>query len=133
MKHKIKGVNAERSLIHLFFANEWCAIRVAGSGSSRYPSPDIIASNSERKLAIECKTSKSNTLYVSKDNILQLKEFSKLFGAESWLAVRFDRTSWRFMKLEDMEEKGKNFSIKAKDAEKKGLRLKELIAFDRNL
>ncbi len=133
MKHKIKGVNAERSLIHLFFANEWCAIRVAGSGSSRYPSPDIIASNSKRKLAIECKTTKSKTLYVSKGDIAQLKEFSDLFGSENWLAVRFDRTSWRFMKPEDMEEKGKNFSIKAIDAEKKGLTLKELIAFDRNL
>jgi Holliday junction resolvase len=127
MKQKIKGTNAERDLIHKFFANGWCAIRVAGSGSSRYPSPDILASNNTRKLAIECKTSKNNTLYVAKENIYQLREFSGLFGSESWLAVRFDRADWRFLKLEDLDEKNKNFSIKIEDAQKKGLELKDLI------
>ena len=55
MVGKKKGINAERELIHMFWAEKWAAIRVAGSGSSKYPSPDILAGNNLRKLAIECK------------------------------------------------------------------------------
>ena len=53
MSRKSKGINAERSLIHKFWAHNWAAIRVAGSGSSKYPSPDVLAGNNLRKLAIE--------------------------------------------------------------------------------
>ena len=46
MSRKSKGINAERELIRLFEdTNKWSACRVAGSGSSRYPSPDIIAAS----------------------------------------------------------------------------------------
>jgi Holliday junction resolvase len=64
---------------------------VAGSGSSKYPSPDILAGNNSRKTAIECKASKSAAKYFTKEEISALKEFSTLFGAEPWVAVRFDR------------------------------------------
>jgi len=74
MSKKSKGIGAERELIHSFWAtNEWVAHRIAGSGSSKYPSPDIIASNNIRKLAIECKTCSEKTVYIKKKEIEELK------------------------------------------------------------
>ena len=58
MSRKSVGINAERELIHLFWSSGWSAVRIAGSGSSHYPSPDLIASNIARKLAIEAKVTK---------------------------------------------------------------------------
>ena len=45
MSLKSKGINAERELIHKFWGVGWGAVRVAGSGSMRYPSSDILAAN----------------------------------------------------------------------------------------
>ena len=54
MNLKAIGTKAERELIKMFWkTNSWIAIRAAGSGCSRYPSPDILAGNILRKLAIQ--------------------------------------------------------------------------------
>jgi holliday junction resolvase Hjr len=130
MSRKSKGINAERELIRLFWDNGWAAIRVAGSGSMRHPSSDILASNTIRRLAIECKASKDTSKYLGKDEILQLKTFSQLFGAEPWIAVRFDRADWLFLTLEDIKDTGQNFCITLDSAKKKGLLFEELLEQD---
>ena len=128
MSRKGKGINAERDLIHKFWANEgWGALRVAGSGSMHYPSADVLATNRLRKLAIECKTSKGSSKYIEKEDIAQLKEFAELFNAEPYIAVRFDRKEWLFLTLEDLEETKRNFAINIKKAEIKGILFEELI------
>lgn len=128
MSRKSVGINAERELIHLFWAtNEWSAIRVAGSGSSHYPSCDIIASNAVRKLAIEAKVTKDKSKYFSKEEIEQLKIFSEKFGAEPWIGVKFKNISWFFVSLEDLEIAGKNYVISVKLAKNKGLLFNQLI------
>ncbi len=127
MSRKSKGINAERSLIHRFWQNEWCAIRVAGSGSSRYPSPDILAGNNLRKLAIECKASKSRSKYLTKLEIHDLRKFSLLFGAESWVAIRFDKLDWFFLTLEDLKETKESYLITYEIAINKGINFEELI------
>lgn len=127
MSRKSKGINAERDLIHKFWGNKWAAVRIAGSGSMRYPSADVLATNKLRKLAIECKTSKSSSKYIEKVDIEQLKEFSEMFNAEPYIAVKFDKKEWLFLTLEDLEETGKNFMINIKKAEIKGILFEELI------
>jgi Holliday junction resolvase len=52
---KIKGSNAERELLRMFWASSWACIRSAGSGSMHFPSPDLLAANKIRRLAIEVK------------------------------------------------------------------------------
>ena len=52
---KAKGINAERELVHLFHKFGWSAVRIAGSGSSKYPCPDVLAGNGFRRIAIEAK------------------------------------------------------------------------------
>ncbi|HLC97020.1 MAG TPA: Holliday junction resolvase Hjc [Candidatus Nanoarchaeia archaeon] len=127
MSRKSKGLNAERDLVHKFWKNGWAAVRVAGSGSMKYPSSDIIATNKIRRLAIECKTSAELHKYLAKEDINQLKEFSSLFQAEPWFAVRFDRHNWLFMSIEDIKCSGTNYCISLETAEKKGLLFEEVI------
>lgn len=128
MSRKGKGINAERELIHKFWAKDgWSAVRVAGSGSMKYPSADILASNKLRKLAIECKTSREKSKYIPKEDVEQLRIFAELFGAEPWIAVKFDKTAWMFMSLDDIEDVGNNYVVSKEKAEKKGLIFEEVI------
>ena len=73
INRKSKGTNAERNLIKLFHDHGWSALRSAGSGSSKYPSPDVLAGNGFRRIALECKTTKDNKKYLKNDEIEQLK------------------------------------------------------------
>ncbi len=128
MSLKSKGIDAERELIHKFWAAEgWAAIRIAGSGSSRYPSTDILAGNRARKLAVECKSTKSSLIYLPKEEISQLKIFGDRFGAELWIGARFNNNPWYFMSLDDLKETDKNFAISLEQAKNKGLLFEELI------
>ena len=127
MSRKSKGINAERDLIHKFWSNKWCAVRIAGSGSMKYPSADVLAANKIRILAIECKTCREKSRYLTKDEVRQLKKFSDLFGAEAWIAVKFDRHDWLFLSLDDLKDSGNNFLVSLDIAENKGLLLDELI------
>ena len=124
---KQKGTNAERELIHLLWANDVAAARVAGSGSSHYPSPDIIAGNIERKFAIECKSIKGKSKYIPKEEIYDLQKFASMFGAEPWIGLRFARNEWHFISIEDMNETKSSFGITLDKAKMKGLLLKELL------
>ncbi|MBD3361328.1 Holliday junction resolvase [Candidatus Woesearchaeota archaeon] len=122
MSQKQKGCNAEREIIHLFWnTSEWTACRVAGSGSIKYPAPDILAANIYRKLAIECKTSKSKYQYLEKREITELLEFCKKTNAEPWIAIKFSRSDWRFIQIQDLEETEKHYTATRELLEKKGI------------
>jgi|TARA_Y100000310_G_C20160998_1_gene569158 Holliday junction resolvase len=127
MSLKSKGINAERELVHMFWARNWACLRIAGSGSSRYPSPDILVSNKLRKLAIECKITKDQKKYFEKKEILALKKFAELFGAESWVAVKFKDHDWYFISTEDLEETEKSYFTSTTSSKNKGLLFEELI------
>ena len=127
MSRKSVGINAERELIHLFWSNEWSAVRVAGSGSSQYPSCDIIASNAVRKLAIESKVTKDQKKYFSKDEVKQLRLFSEKFGAEPWIGIKFKKLNWFFLRLGDLEVAGKTYVISVELARNKGLLFNQLL------
>ena len=127
MSLKSKGSNAERELVHLFHTAKWRAIRAAGSGSMQYPSPDVLASNGLRILAIECKTSKTDSKYIDKAQVEDLKIFARDFKAEPWIGVKFSRMQWYFIQPEDAEETGKNILITKSLAELKGKTLVQLL------
>lgn len=127
MSRKSKGCNAERELVHMFWSKEWAAVRVAGSGSSRYPNPDVLASNSNRRLAVECKSTKELSKYLSKEDVEQLRKFSALFGAEPWIGIRFDEIKWFFLSLDDLKETERGFAVSEELARSKGLLFEEMI------
>jgi len=128
MSRKSKGINAERELVHKFWAtNKWSAVRIAGSGSMRYPSADVLATDKLRKLAIECKSSKDKTKYLTKDDLCQLKQFSEIFNAEPWIGIKFNNEEWYFLSVDDIKTEKKCYSISLDLAKKKGLLFDELI------
>lgn len=126
MSLKSKGTNAERELVHKFWAHGWACIRVAGSGSSKYPSPDLLVGNARRKLAIECKLTSDTSKYFDKKEIEDLRIFAKTFGAESWVGVKMERM-WSFLNLEDLRETPRGYVVNKDIIGMKGLSFEELI------
>ena len=129
MSLKSKGSNAERQLLHMFWDAGWACLRSAGSGSMNHPGPDLLAGSKEnnRRVAVECKTSKSDRIYLSDYDINQLKEFSEKFGAIPLIAIRFDRVGWFFVHMDDLGFSKTNHYISLYLAQKKGLKFEEII------
>ncbi len=113
MSRKSKGISAERELIHLFWAEKIPCIRVAGSGAIKYPCPDILAGTPEMKAAIECKVTKDKTQYFTQEEIQELAQFAFLFGADPYIAVKFNRQGWVFLPVDKLEKTEKCYVVKS--------------------
>ena len=124
---KSKGTRYERELFHMFWDNGFVALRTAGSGSTPLPAPDLIASNSRKILAIECKALKSTRKYFTKREINELNEFSIKFGAEPYIGIRFDRIGWFFVHTKDLGFGKTQHFISLELAENKGIKFEEMI------
>ena len=126
---KGKGSRTERELLHKFFARGWMALRCAGSGSTQELAVDLIAGKDGRVLAIECKASKKETKrYLKEEQIEGLKEFSKTFGAEAWIGMKYNNEGWLFLKPEDLDKSKKGtFCVDLKLAKEKGKKIWDLI------
>lgn len=125
---KTKGSKAERELFRMLWDSGWSVVRSAGSGCAHLPSPDLVAGNTERVIAVECKSVKADRKYFYQDEIDQLKEFSSRFGAEPWIGVRFDKLGWWFVHTDSLEKSsGNSFLISLDFAKEKGLSFEELI------
>jgi Holliday junction resolvase len=124
---KAKGSNAERELVKMLWANGWGAIRSAGSGSMQFPSPDVLAGNKLRRIAIEVKATKEDTKYFPDEEIKQLIDFSGYFGAEPWFAIKFTGLGWVFINPEDLTKTKQGYSFSKSNIERKGLSFENLI------
>jgi len=127
MSLKSKGIAAERDVVHKLQEFGFAAIRVAGSGSTKTPSTDILAGNGRRLLSIECKTTKTQYQYISHQQITDFLSFSRKFGAESWIAVKFARKKWKFLLVEDLIKTSKYFCITPALADLRGLVFEDLV------
>ena len=130
MANKSKGSNAERELLHKFWSTgKWCAIRSAGSGSMKYPGPDLLVGNLVRRMSIECKSTRGNKVYLNEHDVKQLKEFSKVFDAKPLFAVKFSKKDWLFVAIEDLQKTPKGYVIDSKVAELRGLSFGEITSY----
>ena len=107
---KTKGSAAERELVTMLWGANFAAVRAAGSGVTKFYCPDVIASNGNRVMAVECKSTKHKYQYFDPEQVRQLMEFARIFKAEAWLAVKFS-TDWKFFKPEDLKQTGKAFVV----------------------
>lgn len=108
---KSKGSRFERDLIAELWENGFAAVRVAGSGVSTFPCPDVVAGNGKKFFAFEVKMRNSLPLYVSSEEIEKLQRFSKVFGAACFVALKLPRKKWRFFAIEDLKPTAKGFCI----------------------
>lgn len=127
MGAKTKGTGAERELVHLFWKHDWAASRVAGSGSIGYPVPDILASKDKRQLAVECKCTKGDSQYLTKEEVADLRTFAAITGAEPYIAVRFAREEWRFLHPDALDVTPTQFVVSKKMALEQGRVLKDVL------
>ena len=127
---KVKGSRTERELLHMFWKHGWFCIRIAGSGSMPFPCPDLLAGKDGRSIAVECKSGKGKQRrYISKEQIGELESFSKGFGADAWVGVRFDGKKWAFLKSSQLgRSKGlENYSFDKELVASYGISFESLI------
>ena len=127
MNTKSKGSNAERELIHAFWEHGFAAVRAAGSGSMKYPSPDVFALKGNRRIAIECKATKNQYKYFEKREIEELEKFSHMSRAEAYVAVKFKGHPWYFLQTVQLVEKDKSFLVDLVRAQERGISFEKLV------
>lgn len=129
MANKDKGGRTERELIKMFFdTGLFAPLRVAGSGSTPLPAPDLLVGGKGRVLAIECKSGKKRR-YIDPEQIKELLDFAAKFGAEPWIGARFNREGWYFLDVKSLHiSKGGNYAVDLKIAKEKGVNFNELIS-----
>ena len=125
---KAKGTAAENELIHMFWeTNKWVCVRVAGSGSTQFPSPDILASRGDKKIVMEVKHVNAAKKYFTGQEIRDLQYFAQMFGAESWVGVKFEGNQWFFLPSSELDEtKSGNYVISLIDMKRKGFKFEEM-------
>jgi Holliday junction resolvase len=120
MSNKSKGAKVERELYQIFIDNCFRAVRVAGSGTMENASCDLIAGKKGQKYCIEVKSCKGEYKYISKAQVEDFMIFSEVFELTPIIAVRFNREGWFFLKPQDLEDVGKNFSVSLELSKKRG-------------
>lgn len=127
-RRKTVGTLGENELLEKFWDNSWACVRVAGSGSTKHPAPDILASRGDRKIVMEVKVVSATKKYFTQKEIQELDFFSGQFGAEGWVGVRFIENQWYFLPLSELElTKGGNYVCEVVEMKKKGFTFEEMI------
>lgn len=108
-----KGSRGENELGHLFSEHGFAWLRQAGSGTAGRELPDIAVGDGERLIVMEVKrwSNKADYEYLSKEEVEDLIFFAENFGAEYYVAARFDYRDWQFFKKNEMEETKKSYKI----------------------
>jgi len=118
MSHYNKGASAERELIHTLFDNGFAVLRVAGSGVSPLPSPDVVALKGGRIIAFECKAWKGAHLAIPVVTMQDEMNWAKVAGAEFFIGWKIPREGWLFVKAENFHNAGKNYMLSLEEARK---------------
>jgi len=116
MAHYNKGANAERELIHILHDKGFAVLRVAGSGVSPLPSPDVVALKNGRIIAIECKAWKGKYLAIPTETFNDEVNWAKIAGAEFFVGWKVPHKGWFFVQSSDFNNAGKNFMISLETA-----------------
>jgi len=127
MTFYVKGANAERELIRMFFNAGFSVARVAGSGSSSLPCPDLIALSKNKKFAFECKAWKNNYLHIDLIQFSETLKWSQNAGLDFLVAWKIPRKGWLFLKPNAFRKTKKFYAIKLSEALKKSLSFDKLV------
>ncbi len=122
MSNKQKGSKAERELLDIFIKDNFRCVRVAGSGVMENSDCDLISGKPGQKYAIEVKSTKKTSKYITKEQMNNFIVFSEIFGLVPVIAVRFNRIGWFFLNPSDLDDSGKNWVVSMEKAREKGKR-----------
>lgn len=127
-----KGYSRERELVNLLVDTGFAATRVPGSGGgTKRPLPDIVAGDGHDIYAIEAKARAGDSAYLDEKEVYDLVYFSRNFGAEPRIGVRFDHEDWYFfdprgdvVHITD----GRNYCVRKDVARSYGHRVEDLVS-----
>jgi len=108
---KAKGSSAERELLDKLFSVGFAVIRAAGSGSTSHDACDLVAGRAGKSYAIEVKACAGKKQYISSEQMQELFTFSKAFGAQSIVAVKFTRKGWFVLAAGKLKRTGKLYGV----------------------
>lgn len=129
----MRGAQEERELAKMLMGDGFATMRSPASGSkATYPLPDLVAGSSSRGLhyAFQVKTTKRRRVYIPRESIDQLVEFSQRFGCQPIVALKFKgtRRPWVFLRPNQLKTTpSRNYKITLKEALQRGVDLKTLI------
>lgn len=127
-RRKNVGTLTENELLNEFWEASWVCVRVAGSGSTRHPAPDLLASRGDRRIVLEIKMVSNSKKYFTHKEIQELDFFAGQFGAESWVGVKFIENQWYFLPVSELKEtKSKNFVCELVEMKRTGFTFEEMI------
>lgn len=104
------GANHERQLLNRLKSAGYIGIRAAKSTC-----PDLLVGKAGRVLAIECKYTAKDALYLPKSEVLFLNGFADAFGCEAILALKFGRKDWFFLPARQLNANGNGYCIIRKE------------------
>ncbi len=127
MSSNSKGSRRERELVNLLDEAGFAVMKAPASGSATERDlPDVLAGNGERFYAIEAKASSGKPIYLDEEEVKSLKYFAENFGAEAWIAVRFDREDWYFFRPSELYRTDSgNYRVKKETAIEDGVDFEE--------
>ncbi len=115
MLRYVKGARGERELLGKFLENGYSVIRSAGSGVNSI-SPDIAVIRKGKGLAFECKAWETGRVAIEKEKYNALKNWQENTLMPTYIAWRMNGVGWFFIKLEEMDEHERSFSVTKKKA-----------------
>ncbi|MFH1127420.1 MAG: Holliday junction resolvase Hjc [archaeon] len=101
-----KGYAFERELRLKLEKDGWHVIRSGGSKK-----PDLVAGKDKKVIIIECKVTKSDKIYLEKEEVLYLQEVAKAFGAEAMYAIKRKNNGMSLVTLSTLRETEKFFMV----------------------
>ncbi|MCA6214147.1 Holliday junction resolvase [Thermococcus bergensis] len=123
-----KGASAERELIKMLEKEGFAVVRSAGSKKV-----DIVAGNGKLYLCIEVKTTRSDKIYLSEEEVEKVKSFANRFGGEGIFAIKFINNGWYFFDAEKLKKSGKNYRITLQTAKHKAKTFDEVVGKQKSL
>jgi len=124
---KAKGAYYERELVKAFWDAGFGVVRAPTSGGATSRAlPDVIAGNGRVYYVIEVKMKRKLPIYIREEQVEEIREFSKRFGAKAFVAVKLPYREWRFVPIEFLSKNGKNYKVGEQEY-LKGLKLKDLL------
>ena len=88
---------------------------------------DLLVAREDERYAIECKVTNKDKKYLDVEQIKNLVEFSKLFGVDPIIAIKFNRNGWHFVRPNQLIKTQKGFVMSLEEIKKSGKPLKNFV------
>ena len=106
-KSRSRGYRAERELVNELWRLGFAVMRAPASGAKikKADYPDIVAIKDGKVAVFEVKSrAKLTTIYIDKEQINKLINFTQRAGGKAYIAVRIPHKGWKFIKAEELQE-----------------------------